>query len=250
MSESVVFEVDGLRLTGGVSRADDPRAVVILCHGIPSGGPPDPDDRGYPGWADDMATSGYDAWWFNFRGARDSEGAFTLSGWIEDLHEAVRRSGVAGVGTFVVGSSAGGAIALCAAAESRYIHGVATLASPAVWSRERNAWEENLLEQARRVGLVPEGFPADDEAWWSEFETNPPESAVQLMGGRPYLVVQGTEDDIVPPVHAERLFASAPEPKHMVMIRGAGHQLRREARAAEAVVSWLDSVAPSVTAIG
>ena len=242
MSEPQVFEVDGLRLTGGVSKAPtSPKAVVILCHGMPSGGPSDPDDRGYPGLADDLAAHGYDTWWFNFRGSRDSEGAFTLGGWIEDLHGVIARARDATLMTLVVGSSAGGAVALTAAAESKSIHGVATLAAPAVWSRQPNAWNETILQHSLRVGLITRAG-LNESAWWAEFETNPPEFAVQLMGGRPLLIVQGTEDDIVPPLHAERLFSKAPEPKEMVMVRGAGHQLRRNAEAVEAVVRWLDAV--------
>lgn len=241
MSEPRIFVADGFRLTGGVSRSPDPRAVVILCHGIPSGGPDDPDDLGYPGLADEMAAEGFDVWWFNFRGARDSDGVFTLGGWIEDLHQVVKVARVDDLRTFVVGSSAGGAVALTAAAESRYIDGVATLAAPAVWRREPDAFNETLLQHSRRIGLVPP-VEIDEESWWAEFETNPPDMAVQLMGGRPLLVVQGTEDEVVPPLHAERLYSKAPMPKELVMIRGAGHQLRRHPQAVRAVLDWLASV--------
>lgn len=241
MSEPQTFVADGHKLTGGVSRSAHPRAVVILCHGIPSGGPDDPDDAGYPGLADEMAAEGFDVWWFNFRGARDSEGTFTLGGWVEDLHVVVSIAGREELKTIVVGSSAGGAVALTAAAESRSIHGVATLASPAVWTRKPDAFNETLLEHSRRVGLLDDR-DLDEDAWWAEFETNPPDLAVQLMGGRPLLVVQGTEDEVVPPLHAERLYSKAPLPKELVMIRGAGHQLRRHPQAVRAVLDWLGSV--------
>ena len=238
MSEQVVFEVLGNTLTGGVTRTEHPRAVVVLCHGIPSGGPDEPEDRGYPGLADDIADSGYEVWWFNFRGARDSSGVFTYGGWIEDLHAVIKQISSEDLPLFVVGSSAGGAVALMAAAESPLIAGVVTLASPAYWLRD-DGDGGGLLAHARRIGLIPPGFPTDEDEWWSEFETNRPEWAIELMAGRPALIIQGTDDPAVRPLHGQRLFENAREPKTFLLLEGAGHQLRRDHRALDAILDWL-----------
>lgn len=233
------FFVEGFRLTGGVATGEEAAASVILCHGLPSGYPDDPDDRGYPGFAETVAQAGFRAWWFNFRGARDSQGEFTLGGWINDLHAVVGEVSQDGLPIFVVGSSAGGAVALSVAAESTSVNGVATLAAPAVWRKGPNHLNETLLDHARRVGIVKPDSPRDEDSWWAEFETNRPEWAAALMAGRPLLVVHGTADEVVAPDHANRIFDGATEPRALVLLDGAGHQLRREDRAVEAVLSWL-----------
>lgn len=239
MIEEREFFVDGLRLTGGVATTEEPKASVILCHGMPSGNPDEPGDLGYPGLAATIAEAGFRVWWFNFRGARDSQGEFTLGGWINDLHAVVNEVSGDGLPIFVVGSSAGGAVALNVAAESTSVAGIATLAAPAVWRRGPNHFSETLLDHARRVGVVKRGSPRDEDSWWAEFETNRPEWAAALMAGRPLLVVHGTADDVVSPDHAKRIFDGATEPKALVLLDGAGHQLRREDRAVEALLSWL-----------
>lgn len=237
------FMIDGLRIVGGFAKLQTPKATVILCHGLPSGTARDPHDQGYEGLAATCAQHGYEAWWFNFRGAYGSEGHFTLGGWMNDLHGVIEQVQAEGLPLYVVGSSAGGAIALGVAAENTRVDGVATLASPAYWRKERPGFPDGVLGMARSLGLVPLGFAQgqrQSDAWWAEFETNRAEWAVALMGGRPLLLVHGTADEAVPIMDAEKLFAAAGEPKELVKIPGAGHQLRLDPRAVTAVMDWLD----------
>ncbi|MBN9170538.1 MAG: alpha/beta fold hydrolase [Microbacterium sp.] len=49
------------------------------------------------------------------------------------------------------------------------------------------------------------------------------ETQTALAPGIPVLVIQGTADDITPPVNGERLQASAPDRVSVVGIEGAGH---------------------------
>lgn len=245
MITSHTFHISGNRLDGGVAASRDSKAVVVLCHGVPSGMPDAPGDRGYPGLAADLAGHGFEVWWFDFRGARNSEGMFTYGGWIDDLHGVLKEVRRDETDIYVIGSSAGGAVALLAAAESTSIRGIATLATPAFWTRGPLQSGDNLFEHAKRIGLVPRDFARDalgEEAWWAEFETNRPEFAVTLLAGRPLLVLQGTEDPVVDPHHAQRLFDNAVEPKEMVMLEGAGHQLRRDPRVVPLLAGWLTRV--------
>ena len=240
------FDVAGHRLSGGVARTEDPRALVLLCHGIPSGHPDDPTDLGYRGLAEEFALHSYETWWFNFSGARDSEGVFTLNRWMEDLHAVLKEVVREDLSTYVVGSSAGGAVALGVAAENTSIDGVATLAAPAIWDRDPDHHREDMLAHVRRVGLLAPGFPPDEDAWWAEFETNRPEWYAALMGGRPLLIVQGTADTTVRPDNARRLFDAAGEPRSLLMLEGATHQLRRDPRAVAGVIRWLDNLTADV----
>jgi len=56
----------------------------------------------------------------------------------------------------------------------------------------------------------------------------------------PWLLVHGTEDDVVPIQDSQDIFARANEPKQLVEIKGAGHVFAGEFTApmVENVVNW------------
>ena len=58
---------------------------------------------------------------------------------------------------------------------------------------------------------------------------------------RPLLLVHGDRDETVPVEHARQLYARTGEPRKLVIIEGAGHRLRREERAVNAIIDWLKS---------
>jgi uncharacterized protein len=76
------------------------------------------------------------------------------------------------------------------------------------------------------------------------FMSSAPFDSAALIGRiqAPLLALQGSADEIVPLAEAERLFAAAPEPKTMIVVRGAGHvaayrgKVRR--RALATLVRW------------
>jgi len=84
LTKALGFTVDGLAMEAELFMPVDSRATVVLCHGIPSGSPPEPNDAGYAGFARTLAGRGYEAAWFNFRGARDAPGDFAPDGWARD----------------------------------------------------------------------------------------------------------------------------------------------------------------------
>jgi fermentation-respiration switch protein FrsA (DUF1100 family) len=222
--------------------------LAVLAHGIPSGRPPDPEDPGYAGFARDLAAHGYAAFWFDFRGCRAAPGDFSIAGWARDLGRALDAlanvAEVAGLPRIVVGSSAGGAAAITTSADRGDVTAVATLAAPASFSFGGLVDEpEALVQRFRNTGLIRDpGFPRDLSAWWAEFGDVAPEKHVGAVSPRPVLVVHGEADETVPYIHAERLFAAAGEPKELIRIPNAGHQLRRDPRAVDALVDWLQQL--------
>src|SRR5688572_27607177 len=65
------------------------RATVVLCHGLPSGQPPDPSDEGYPGLARRLTRLGVAAATFPFSGCYAAGGDLSLAAWAEDLGRVV-----------------------------------------------------------------------------------------------------------------------------------------------------------------
>src|SRR5439155_6368553 len=248
MAMQQMFDSDGLRLSAHLARPlssdTGPLCGLVLCHGFPSG-PRGAATSGqtYPQFADRLAAeTGWVVLTFNFRGTGTSEGDFSLGGWLSDLRAAVdhlsaepRVSGV-----WLAGSSAGGALAVCAAAEDDRVRGVATMAAPA----DFDAWAgdaRRFLQHARSVGVITTpAFPPDIDTWTRELREIRALSAVSKIPPRPLLVVHGTDDDVVPVSDARVLVDAATGPVELRILVGAGHRLRHDPRAVAILLGWMD----------
>ncbi len=216
---------------------------LVLCHGFPSG-PRGATTSGatYPELADRIAReAGWIVLTFNFRGTGDSEGDFSIAGWLADQRAAVdelaSRDDVTGV--WMAGSSLGGTLAVCAAADDERVRGLATLAAPSSlrdWARDPG----RFLEHARRMGVLrTPGFPRDSAAWIHEIVGMDPLAAAARLPPRPFLVLHGSDDDVVPVADA-RALADAARGSELRVVHAAGHRLRHDPRAAAALLGWLD----------
>lgn len=243
---SFAFPSEHLTLEGELILPETPRGLVLLLHGIPGGGPPDPEDPGYPGLARAVAQRDWATAWFNFRGCRGAPGEFSIAGWHHDVNAALDALGdvpdLRGLARVVVGSSAGGSTAIAVCGERDDVTAVATMAAPASFGFGGLTEDPAaLVQRFRNIGIIRDpAFPPDLEAWIKEFSDLAPEEAVARLAPRSVLIMHGTADDVVPYEHAERLFAAAREPKEIVRFPAGGHQLRRDERAVDALGDWLE----------
>ena len=132
------FDSGGLKLArylatpGGRATAATP--ALVLCHGFPVGPLDARQSAGtFPELIDRIANEmGWAAMTFTFRGCGQSEGDFSLLGWLDDLRAAVDHlvdeTGVANV--WLAGTSTGGSLVICEGAEDARVRGVAALAAP------------------------------------------------------------------------------------------------------------------------
>jgi fermentation-respiration switch protein FrsA (DUF1100 family) len=221
-----------------------PSLGLVLCHGLPN--PP----RGaatvgttYPDLADHIANeAGWTVLTFNFRGTGDSEGNFSLAGWMADLRAATDHLlGVDDVdGAWLAGFSTGGALALCVAGEDERVRGAASLGARA----DFHDWlgdPESFLEQARQVGVIRDPrFPPDVEEWVREMREIRPLALIGKIPPRPLLLVHGGDDDVVPIVDARALADGAEGEVELRVVSGAGHALRHDPRAVAVLLGWLE----------
>lgn len=245
------IEVDGIRLHGylaqpPVSTTNAPGVVraLVLCHGFPAG------PRGaataaqtYPELAERIAgEAGWLVLAFNFRGAAESEGNFSLGGWLDDLRAATTHlMDTAGVDrVWLAGFSTGGSLALCAAGEDEKVAGVAAFAAPAdfeSWAADAPA----LLQHSRDIGVIRDaGFPEDFDGWARELHETRPLALIGKVSPRPVLLVHGAADEVVPLVDARALADAADDPVELRVLPGAGHRLRHDPRAIAVLLGWLD----------
>jgi putative redox protein len=197
----------------------------------------------YPDLADRLAN---DAGWavltFNFRGTGESEGEFSLGGWLADLKAATAHLvAVAGVeAVWLCGFSTGGSLCICAAGEDEQVRGVATFSAPADFS-EWSMDPRRFLAQARSVGVIRRpDFPEDFDAWSREFREIRPLSLIGKIPPRPLLMVHGSNDEVVPMLDARALADAAESEVELRILAAAGHQLRHDPRAMAILLGWLD----------
>jgi uncharacterized protein len=216
---------------------------LVLTHGFPGG------VRGaattassFPELADRIARElGWVVLAFTSRGAGESEGDFSLGGWMDDLVAAVdhltRTEPLLGVWT--VGFGTGGSLAICVAAQDRRIRGVATLGAPADFSE----WADQprrLLEHARDIGLVRDPkFPQSFDLWARPLRQLSASACAARLSRRPLLVMHGSDDVAVPEFDA-RVLADAHGHAELSLLPSAGHRIRHDPRAVAILLGWLD----------
>jgi alpha-beta hydrolase superfamily lysophospholipase len=233
--------VDGLRLRGGAFIPANAQGLVLLLHGIPSSGPPDPSDTGYQGFARHLAAEGFAAAWVDMRAARSSPGFFSIKGWVRDataaLFAATSLEGMPGP-VAIVGSSAGGAVATEVAREGAPVAALALLATPATWISFAGDPREGLRRITEDAGMAvsPEVI-ADPTAWAAEFDEVCTEHSIGRLTC-PVLIAHSTDDEVVPVDHARRIAGSARRPE-LRILDDAGHQLRRDSRVLDLVAGFL-----------
>ena len=245
------IDSDGLRLRGYMARppatSGGPGSVrhgLVICHGFPAGpGGAATAAQTYPHLADRIAA---DAGWvvltFNFRGTGESEGDFSLDGWVADLRAAVdyllEVTDVEGV--WLAGFSTGGSLALCAAGEDDRVGGVAAFSA----ASDFDAWASDprrFLEHARTIGVVRDpAFPRDLGAWSRALSDIRPMSLIGKVPPRPVLLVHGADDDLVSVMDARALADAAEGHVELRIISGAGNRLRHDPRAIAVLLGWLD----------
>lgn len=240
------FTSAGLELVRYLARPagrTEPLPGLILCHGFPVGPLDARRSAGtFPELIDRIANDlGWVAMTFTFRGCGQSQGDFSLQGWVDDLRAAIDHliAEAQPTGLWLVGTNTGGSIAVCVAADDPRILGCALLGARADFD-DWAAHPRRFLEHAREIGAVRNpGFPPAFDEWSRELHRFRPLDAARRFAPRPMLVMHGDDDDGVPVSDARQL-AGAHGSAELRVLAGAGHRLRHDPRAVALLMGWLD----------
>jgi len=216
--------------------------VLIVSHDLPLGpGQGRVEVENLPNLADRItAATGWQVHAVCLRGVGESEGSFSVHGWLDDLSfvvaEICERSGSATA--WIAGYGFTGTLGLVLAAEEERVGGVACLGSPmdlGSWCPDVAAW----LPELRLSGAIRDpAFPPDVAAWAAELHSLDPMAAARALGGRPLLLVAGSEDDRALPDAARRVGDAAGGSFRLLF--GAGHRLQADPRAIALLLGWLE----------
>jgi len=190
--------------------------------------------------------SGWAGLTITFRGTGPSEGNFSIEGWLADVRAAVdalhARTDLTGV--WIAGFRLGGTLAIVTAADDERVRGIATFAAPAslhTWVRDPQ-W---FLEYARRTGVLrSDDYPPDPAAWIRAIANLDPIEAAKRVGPRPWLLVHGSADDVVPVDDARLLAEVGGDGVDLRIVANGPHRLRHDPRAIAALLGWLDRQEP------
>jgi dipeptidyl aminopeptidase/acylaminoacyl peptidase len=233
--------VGELRLPEGAAKYP----ALCICHGIPSGKPADPNDKGYPDLADRFCRAGLVTLIFNFRGTGPSGGNFDMMGWVHDVQGAIDHlyscPQVDQSRICLMGFSGGAAASVYATAHDARVARLVLCACPAEFRRivtERKA--DFSIDRFRQIGLIRDkDFPPSPEDWANSFREITPINWIDRIAPRPLLMLHGKDDDLIEEDQAWRLYEKAGEPKEIAIVAGAGHKLRLSNEAMDTALAWL-----------
>lgn len=229
--------------------------LLILCHGIPRSNtsPGEKDsgkdvDGGYPALAERCTEEGFHCFHFNFRGTGESEGNFSLPGWGRDLIAVLDYWEKRDIydSFYLWGFSAGAAVSTYVASTDQRVKAVALAACPAEFESLFTLKDlDGIIARFRTTGIIRDShFPADPVAWLKGLHSVRPLSYVARISPRPLFIVHGTGDELIPYQHALKLFEQAGEPKRLLIISGAAHQLRKNREAVLECLEWFKKISP------
>jgi putative redox protein len=246
--EEIVSE--GLRLSAHFARPVGLARVpgLIVLPGFPRGpGGASTVGNTYASLVDRISReAGWGALTFTMRGTGTSEGEFSIEGWLADVRAAIdvmhARTDLTGV--WLAGFRLGGTLAIVTAAHDTRVRGLATFAAPATLKTWVNdpAW---FLDYARRTGVLRSpDYPPDPTRWIRAIANLDVLSAARRIAPRPWLLVHGSDDDVVPVEDALSLEAAADGCAETRIVPNGPHRLRHDPRAIAALLGWLDRQGP------
>ena len=244
-------EGETIRGNFAVPPGEGPFPGVCKFHGLPGG----PDQVG--GFAMALAEAGFVVLTFDFRGFRQSDGLFTFSGQIKDasvaLTHLLESDLTVDSWSGIYAASWGAAVAICTLAEDPRCDALCLRAPvfDTLWFAESpmirptvDMIVENDPTQIR--GLEnPETQVMVLRRMVEDAKVHNPMNEIYKIAPRPLLIIHGTDDLGIPLAGVKRLYELAGEPKDLVVVDGADHNLsdpRAYKITKDIVVEWFTNV--------
>ena len=234
---SVTFKCKNQQIVGIIHLAKKDSPTIIMCHGWGS--------NKLGTWqglfvkaAREFCKNGFSVLRFDFRGSGDSEGKFeeqTNDTLLEDLDCVINKVN-SEIG--LIGHSLGGKVSILKALDKR-VKCLATWASPAL---HKDVWPKAFIkeiEQRKRINYNDIGLSVTKKQVDSYLKYNAIKALKKVK--IPFLIVNGSEDTIVPISQARKLYKNANKPKKLAIIEGANHAfLNKDKELIKITLDWFE----------
>ncbi len=249
----ISFESDGINLVGDLLTPskpyEPPFPAICYLHGFPG------DEDKVTGVGLSLAKMGYVYLCFDFRGHRESappdfEGPFSFVGEINDCKNAInyltKLDYVDKSRIGLYGESMGGGVAICFAAEDNRVKALAVRApvfdTAFMFSHPMFEMSVNSMEIFLPGEVKGLRYPNLLSLLKEEAKKYTPIKLVHKVSPKPLLILAGAKDELIPLEGVKALFEKANEPKELVILENADHNLTLPSirkRAFETIVNWL-----------
>ncbi len=243
------FSVDGETLRGHfvIPPGEGPFPGIVKYHGLP--GSPDQ----ISGVATHLARAGFAVLTFDFRGFRVSDGLFSLSGQIADAKEAITHlvefDHTIDTWSGVYAASWGAAVATCTLAQDQRINAVCLRAPvyDTLWFSQSPMIRPSVESIVDTYPMQIRGIDNPEirekvlEKMIQDSRVHNPLNEVSKISPRPLMIIHGSDDIGIPLAGVKRLYELAGEPKDLVIVDGADHNLsdpRAYEITVETITSW------------
>jgi fermentation-respiration switch protein FrsA (DUF1100 family) len=214
-----------------VPDGEGPFPGICKFHGLPGS----PEQISGP--ATLLAEAGFAVLTFDFRGFRMSDGMFTLSGQIKDAKAAISHLLESDLTldswSGIYAASWGAAVAVCALAEDKRTNALCLRAPvyDTLWFSEspmiRPAMEFIAETDPTQIRGIEDSKTQDEylHRMIEDSKIHNPMNEVSKVSPRPLMIVHGSYDVGIPLAGVKRLYELAGEPKDLVVVEGADHNL-------------------------
>lgn len=217
---------DGLAYSVWLPGSDPPWPGIVILHGAGSS------KENHSDFARLAAGFGWAALVYDQRGHGESRGEMSPRAVGDAVRMARLLAGRPDVDSSRVcmrGSSLGAFIAIHAAATSESVAGVIAICPPS---------ERMLIDGLRRGRLQMRVDRSAFEPWLEEHDLR---EAVELIGGRPLILLHARGDDEVPFDFSEELYERARGPRKLVLVPGGHHRSIQHDRELQTVaLRWVE----------
>ncbi len=274
--EQVTFHSEGLEIHGSLWKTDHPeKGAVLFCHGAFE------TQENWTAFADRLSQEGFTVFTFDFAGHGASQGmrgAVNLRAWAYNIRDAMNYLQRRGCSIFgLVGWESGGSAAMLAAAHdvrlscaviiSAPVYLLPTLAERVVYmlasivAKLKMAFVHKPLTFSRLNEMKRSGIMVDEaanEAYFADSKVQQIYNTFPFPGGLdnvwvditgaaekvniPILVIQGTEDKIIPTNQSQKLHDLLQGRKKLKMVDGSGHAVHLDLQKDTAytlIASWM-----------
>lgn len=235
---------DGIRLSGWLVEAPpSPKGLVVLSHG-------------YTGCRETMFpylrflhAAGFATLLYDFRAHGWSGGRQATLGLTEprDLTAALRwveqQEQLRELPLFLMGESMGASVSILVGAQESDVRAVVADCGFARMDGPIQKRLETLFGEPVGRALAPATQTFGERLLGTSALRIAPEEAIGRLAPRPVLLIHGTQDALVTPDHAHRLYAAAGESAQLWLVEGAAHthSVRTAPDYAERVVAFLEA---------